>query len=49
MFSYCYNRSALFPIVPCAMPSFDRFSAQAAAYGRYRIDYSSALYAWLLS
>ncbi len=28
--------------------SLDRFSAQAAAYARYRIDYPAALYAWLL-
>ncbi|WP_375419354.1 hypothetical protein [uncultured Hymenobacter sp.] len=30
------------------MPPLDRFSAQAAAYARYRIDYPPALYAWLL-
>ncbi len=30
------------------MASLDRFSAQAAAYARYRIDYPPALYAWLL-
>jgi hypothetical protein len=28
--------------------SLDRFSAQAAQYARYRIDYPSELYAWLL-
>jgi len=28
--------------------SLDRFSAQAAAYARYRIDYPIELYAWLL-
>lgn len=28
--------------------SLDRFSAQAAAYARFRIDYPVALYAWLL-
>ena len=28
--------------------SLDRFSAQAAAYARFRIDYPAALYAWLL-
>ena len=28
--------------------SLDRFSAQAAAYARYRLDYPPALYAWLL-
>ena len=30
------------------MPALDRFSAQAADYARYRIDYPAALYAWLL-
>ena len=30
------------------MPALDRFSAQAAAYARYRIAYPPALYAWLL-
>ena len=30
------------------MPAFDRFSAQAADYARYRIDYPADLYAWLL-
>ncbi len=30
------------------MPALDRFSAQAAAYARYRIDYPAALYDWLL-
>ena len=28
--------------------ALDRFSAQAAGYARYRIDYPPALYAWLL-
>ena len=28
--------------------SLDRFSAQAAQYARYRIDYPPELYAWLL-
>jgi hypothetical protein len=28
--------------------ALDRFSAQAAQYARYRIDYPSELYAWLL-
>lgn len=28
--------------------SLDRFSAQAAAYARFRIDYPAALYEWLL-
>ena len=28
--------------------SLDRFSAQAAQYARYRIDYPAELYAWLL-
>lgn len=32
----------------CTMPPLDRFSAQAAAYARYRIDYPPGLYAWLL-
>ena len=31
-----------------AMPALDRFSAQAADYARYRIDYPAELYAWLL-
>ena len=30
------------------MPALDRFSAQAAEYARYRIDYPAALYDWLL-
>ena len=30
------------------MPALDRFSAQAADYARYRIDYPAALYEWLL-
>ena len=30
------------------MPALDRFSAQAADYARYRIDYPAALYDWLL-
>ncbi|WP_210517583.1 class I SAM-dependent methyltransferase [Hymenobacter terricola] len=30
------------------MPALDRFSAQAADYARYRIDYPGALYDWLL-
>ena len=30
------------------MPPLDRFSAQAADYARYRIDYPAALYDWLL-
>ncbi|MDB5233661.1 MAG: SAM-dependent methyltransferase [Hymenobacter sp.] len=30
------------------MPTLDRFSAQAAGYARYRIDYPQELYAWLL-
>ena len=30
------------------MPALDRFSAQAAGYARYRIDYPAELYAWLL-
>ncbi|OGX85044.1 class I SAM-dependent methyltransferase [Hymenobacter glacialis] len=30
------------------MPALDRFSAQAADYARYRIDYPPALYHWLL-
>jgi len=30
------------------MSSLDRFSAQAADYARYRIDYPAALYEWLL-
>ena len=30
------------------MPALDRFSAQAADYARYRIDYPVALYEWLL-
>ncbi len=30
------------------MPSLDRFSAQAAAYARFRIGYPAALYEWLL-
>ncbi|GAA3983641.1 class I SAM-dependent methyltransferase [Hymenobacter antarcticus] len=30
------------------MPALDRFSAQAADYARYRIDYPADLYAWLL-
>jgi SAM-dependent methyltransferase len=30
------------------MPALDRFSAQAAGYARYRIDYPAALYDWLL-
>ena len=29
------------------MPLLDRFSAQAVAYARYRIDYPADLYAWL--
>ena len=28
--------------------ALDRFSAQAADYARYRIDYPTALYDWLL-
>ena len=35
-------------LLPCDMPQLDRFSAQAAAYARYRIDYPPELYAWLL-
>ena len=30
------------------MPALDRFSAQAADYARYRIDYPAELYDWLL-
>ena len=30
------------------MPALDRFSAQAADYARYRVDYPAALYDWLL-
>ena len=30
------------------MPALDRFSAQAADYARYRIDYPGELYAWLM-
>ncbi|WP_046246213.1 class I SAM-dependent methyltransferase [Hymenobacter terrenus] len=30
------------------MSALDRFSAQAAEYARYRIDYPAALYEWLL-
>ena len=30
------------------MPTLDRFSAQAADYARYRVDYPADLYAWLL-
>ena len=30
------------------MPALDRFSAQAADYARYRINYPAALYDWLL-
>ena len=30
------------------MPALDRFSAQAADYARYRIDYPAELYEWLL-
>ena len=30
------------------MPTLDRFSSQAADYARYRIDYPTALYDWLL-
>lgn len=30
------------------MPALDLFSAQAAEYARYRIDYPAALYDWLL-
>jgi len=35
-------------LLPDLMPSLDRFSAQAADYARYRIDYPAALYDWLL-